>query len=225
MNGKVSQYLKPTFGKMALSIVFVAWQFFYSYQDYGFEFFSSNLKFLGTGFGYFDWGNSSSRIFSLLLVWIFVAIVIFLGIWAFESLSVILHNRIVEKRYVNRPTSDYEHLLRESKANFSFLRRRVLWLVGILLLLLSFFLLSDGVEAVRKGVIDFLSLWLFDRGYSFNLSGSFAIVLSFVILTFFWYWVSLFIISVFKIQISEEEKEQITENHFAVDVETKESVK
>lgn len=220
MSLKGTQYLKPTAGKLALTIFFVAWQYFYSYQNYGIEFFSSNVRSLGVFWGYFDWGSSLSRIFSLLALWAIVAVIIFFGIWTVEAVSVFFHNKMVERKYVNRPAADYEHLLRHSKSILDYLKNRSLWAIGILLILVSLFFISDGLEGIRQWAIDAAALWSFDHGYMIDWQNSLYLTLSFVLFTFIWYWISLFVVSIFKIQLSEEKKEEITKDHFAVDVKT-----
>lgn len=218
MKENIINFIKPTVGKIALSLSFLAWQYFYSYQNIRMEFLYGYSEYLTSALSAFNWGNYFVRNFSLFLIWIIVAVIIFLGIWFSETILNLFHNLKIKKKYANQKESNYEHLLKENIKLAEHLRSRSLWISGIMIFLISLFALSDLFERLRFSLLDGILWKAFEAGTEIDFYNNNYIAFSFVVFVFFWYLLAALIIWIFAEQKEEVKEEKIAKEHYAVRV-------
>lgn len=209
MNEKIKTFLKPSAAKIALAIIFLLWQYFYNYVGMNFDFAGQLLDYIAKGLGLVSWNNYFVRTGSLVLIWVLVAFFIFIGIWFFERASIALHNRKIEKNYMNQPKENYQELLKSQKNSFKrhFLSNAI-WAGGFLLFITVLFLISGQIENIRFWVLDTFTWNLIENGQEIETNETLTVVISFLAMAPIWYLVSCVHLWVFeegKVKIEEEE--------------------
>jgi hypothetical protein len=220
MKNQIINYLKPTLGKIILMIGFLGWQYEYSHLGLRADFLNQYGEYFGRTLSIVDWNNYFIRNLSLFFVWIIVALLIFVGIWVFQSISIALYNHNIKKNYLNQPEKDYQHLLK-NRSNFTHhLKSKLFWFAGIMIILISLFALSDLFEQLRFTTLDSIVWNAFENGTTIDMYSLPLTIGSFVVMGIMWYFVSAFIVWLFVEQKSKEQEEDISEQHFAVSVDT-----
>jgi hypothetical protein len=220
MKEKVLNCLKPTLGKTVLTLGFLGWQYGYSFLGLRLNIITQYGKYLPKLFSGVDWNNYFVRNFSLFLVWVAVALVIFAVIWIFQVISVALYNRKIKKDYINAPEEEYSRLLKTKNKYFEHLKSKIFWFAGILIIFIALFAISDLLEQIRFFVLDSIVWNAHESGATIDMYSAPYTIGSFVVLGFIWYFISAFIIWVFTEQKTKEQEEEIAEKHFAIKVDT-----
>lgn len=219
MNEKIKDFFRPTWAKLFVTLFFISWQYFYSFQ-LGFQYLRDIVpnitQYISNSLSIVAWNNYFIRTGSLFIIWILVAFIIFLALWVFEKFAVSIHNARVMRQYVNKPRKDYEHLLKKNKVKFSsHLLVNAVWVGGIIAIILSLFFISEQIEKLRVWAVDTMVWNAFESGSEVNPESPTSLIISFVGMLPVWYLVSCFNFWIFQEAKIEEEEEKEAEEHFS----------
>lgn len=216
----LKKFLKPTFFNIFFALIISSWQYFYSFQSGQFEILNNVRNYLSIVFGMIDWENYIMRAFSLLLIWIFVALVIFVFAVTFESLSVAMHNRKVQARFVNQQDEDFTHLLKSREIT---LKRHFLpfslYSAAFMMTVFAFSSGADILESIRFSAVDSILLGLLENGVEINFNSQLNIVVSYGICFLVWYLFGSGINFLFKYGQEKNQEEKDEEEHFGAVIE------
>jgi hypothetical protein len=217
MKEGLKSYFKPTWGKLALTLLYISWQYFYNYQGANIPFSADISSYLTSGLAYINWGNFFIKNLSLVGIWILLALVIYALIFGFEAVSNGLHNARVRKEYQNNDPADYQHQLKTREVFLkTHLLAHLIWTGGIILILLGFFFVAPQFEALRFSIYDRLFWSMVEGGVPLEYNNLTFTIFSFVAFLPLWYLYSSLAFFSFHESHLEEEKEEITEEHYAV---------
>lgn len=217
MKDKLKDFFKPTISKLVLAFLFLAWQYFYSFTALKIDSLTQVFDYILKGLGLVNWNNYFVRTGSLIFIWLFVSVVIFIMIWGFERISIFLYNRKVEKKYINQPKEDYKDILKSKQIEFSkHFVHYSLWAGGVLFILMSLFVFSDLLENIRFNLLDTFLWNLQENGEEIDFNNLILLIISFVTLYPFWYIFSCVVNWLFKEGKMVEDEEEIFEEHSAV---------
>jgi hypothetical protein len=217
MKENLKNYFKPTWGKLFLALAYVSWQYFYNYQGANIPFSADISSYLTTGLAYINWGNFFIKNLSLVGIWILLALVIYAVIFGFELVSNSLHNARVKKEYQNTDPADYQHKLKTREVFLkTHLVAHLIWTGGIIMILLGFFFVSPQLEALRFSIYDRLFWAMVEGGVTLEYNNLTFTIFSFVSFLPLWYLYTSLVFFSFQESKLEEEKEEITEEHYAV---------
>jgi hypothetical protein len=220
MKEKITHFIKPTMGKVILALGFLSWQYGYSYLGLRINFLTQYGVYFSKSFSGVDWNNYFIRNFSLFLVWVGIALIIFFGIWLIQLISVTMYNQKIRKNFLNQPTTDYAHLLKDKNRFSVHLKSKLFWLAGIMIFFISLFALSDLIEQIRYATLDSIVWSAFENGTTIDMYSPPYTIGSFVTMIIPWYFISAFIVGLFAEQKSKEQEEEISEEHFAIEVDS-----
>jgi len=211
----VFDFLKPRTSIIFFSVLALTWQYFYSFAQYNQGYFKVIREYLKISLDLVAWENVVIRTLSLGLIWIIVALVIFLTLVAFENFSIFFYNRRVEKEYLNRPKEDFDHLLKKRELTIKrHLPAHLLLSAAFLIYLFSIITGTDFIENIRGHLVEnyFLNLQWTLRTIDFN--ASMPQVISFLFSFVFWYLISCLANFLYRKSSQLHEEEKIVEDHY-----------
>lgn len=217
MKTKIKDFFRPNAFKIVALVAFVSWEFFYSFQNYNLFFSRDILNYLKNGIGVIGWGNFFVKNLSLMGVWFLLAVVIYIAILGYETVINAIHNAQVKRTYANQKEEDITHLLKSREIFLkTHLLTYLLWTGAIILVFVGFLFVSNLIESLRFTFSDFLFWQLLEGGVEVDYSNVPLLVGSFFVTLPAWYLYVCGINWVISEGRYEEEKDKITEDHFAV---------
>lgn len=209
----IKDSLRPTFSKGLLVILFLAWQYFYSYMGYKAEYLEIVFEYLGLGLGIVNWDNYFIRSIFMVILWLLVAMVIFVALWISQSLG--------QKRYKQSPSSldPLAEVERAAGGLAQLLPRMLVTMIimgGYFLVFFGFAVASDFVESLRSLLSDGLLLNLSGNDVNVSYGSVGLLVASFLLITPVWYLYAAIISMSRNFGLSQRSKFEIEDDHFAV---------
>lgn len=215
-------FFKPTRWTLTLTVSLVMWQYFYAFRGIDYQGLRQLRSYFGFSLSIVNWDNFLIRTFSLGIIWVIVALIIFFLLLFFESYNVAAHNRRIEKKYVNQPKDDYAHLLRVKNIKFKDHFATQLYLsAGIILIPAGFFMLSGVIEGLREGLLQAFSSRMLESGTFVDTSATWVVATSFLLVIPFWYLLAATDSWCFKRNIERRGDEEIASEHYAIEVQEK----
>lgn len=213
-------FFKPTTGIVLLAIAFLATHILFSFQILSFETVSQLLAYFPVGLKLINWSNYYLMKLSFLVLWLSVALLIFLLLWGREAIASLINNVRVRKNYVGQPKENFAHLLKQKPYTFKDHILPKLILSGAYVL--SGLIFIYGVPAIENFRFFTLNLLFTDlvlSGQEVDFSSITYLLASFVWTAPIWYFLSILVVRLFEFGNSKEKEEEIVEEHFAVAVE------
>lgn len=220
MNIEIKNIFKPTIGKIIFSIVFLAWQYFYSYLGIRFYYLDLVGDYFKVGLSGVNWNNYFIKSGFMLVIWLIVAFIIFLLIWGYQSYKIFRYNQKIKKSFVNKQDENYNNLLKKQSMDFKNHFIHYLYFGGSFTLIIAgFSLFSDLVEKFRYNISDSITLNLLENNALQESSIGIILIISFIIVYAFWYLFSGAIFTTYEIGKNKYNQEKISDDHFAVVIE------
>ncbi len=211
----IVDFIKPRFSLVFLSILLLGWQYFYSYSQYNEGVLKTLRGYLSVSANAIDWGSTVTKAVSLGLVWISVALAIFLLLLATESTLIFFHNQKVKSKYANQSKEDFAHLLRNRKINYQKHLPALLLSSGAFLIIwLSLFWGADSLESARSIALEEYSFGRQIGVGSADFNASVPQILSFLVCYSVWYLVACFFGFLFRLAEKIRRSRLLAKEHF-----------
>lgn len=151
----IIEFARPRFSLVFLSLFLLGWQYFYSYSQFNEGILKTAREYLSVSANTIDWGSTVTKAVSLGLIWLAVALVIFVLLVSVESTIIFFHNRKIKLKYANQSREDFAHLLKKRKISFKKHLPALLLSSGAFLTIwLSLFWGADFLESGRSMALE-----------------------------------------------------------------------
>ncbi len=223
MNEEIKNIFKPTIGKIIFSLIFLSWQYSYSYLGIRFYYLDLIGDYFKVGLSGVSWDNYFIKSGFMVIIWLIVASIIFFMIWGYQSYKIFIYNQKIKKDFVNKQDESYNNLLKKQTIDFKKHFTHYLYFGGAFTLIIAgFSLFSDLIEKIRFNISDSIILNLIENNAIKESSTGIILIISFIMIYAFWYAYAGAIFATYKIGKNEYSQEKISDEHYSVVVEDSE---